>query len=234
MKHHYLYITIIILLVLFALLGRCHLKKKAKEDVRIATQSAASLMQDTLIKVIKKKDTYWELKVSELSPKEVNNSDLVNELRYDQQLLLIELARYKNLVASQQTKFTGGKKDTVTQYIRIPVYSAFTLAWMDTIGGFTYTDTVYVDSNMTKRKFTPQLQFTHDVRILKNRKNEITGEIRVLGLEEFDLVGQNVYSFYSKASPADIRRGRWKKAGNVLLHIGENSLSFYLGRQSAK
>ena len=229
MKERHIYTIVIIVLLFLMLFGYCSMKKKNKEDIRVATQSAASLLQDTLTKIVKKTDTVWVAKVSELSPKEIIKSDLYGNLKYEQQLLLTELARYKNLVASAQTKFTGIKRDTITQVIRIPVLKPFYLSWLDTTGGFTYTDTVYIDSNIARRVFTPRLQFTPDVRISKNRKGEVTAELRVLGLEEFDLTAQNVYSYHSKASPADIRRKRFGKAAKIAGVIGTGVLGFYVG-----
>lgn len=229
MKRDYIYIIAIIILILLMTIGYCGMRKKHRVKERQITNSAASLLQDTLKKVTSKKDTVWKVQVAELTPDDIINSEMYKNLRYDQQLLLTELARQKNLVASMQTKYTGVKRDTVTMLVRIPVLKPFFLSWQDTTGGFTYSDTVYIDSNMTRRVFTPKLQFTHDVRIISNRKNEITGEIRVLGLEEFDLTAQNVYSFYSKASPADIRKKRFGKVLKIGGVIGLGVLSFFTG-----
>lgn len=230
MKRDYYYIGAIIIVIIIALLDRCAQRKKHNEELSDVTRSATSLLQDTLTKVEKKKDAYWSVIISEIAPKEIDK-DMLAELNYNQQLLLIELAKYKNLVASYQTQYTGNKVDTVTQYIRIPVLRPFHLSWLDTTGGFTYSDTVYIDSNMTRRVFLPKLQFTHDVRITKNRKGNVSGEIRVLGLEEFDLVAQNVYSFYSPSSPADIRRKKFGKFLKITGVIGLGTLSFYAGTQ---
>lgn len=229
MKERHVYLGIIVILIFLMFFGYCSMKKKHKEEKQAITNSAASLLQDTLEKVQTRRDTFWKIRVTELSPDEIRKSDIYGELKYEQQLLLAELARYKNLVASMQVQFTGVKRDTVTQIIRIPVLKPFYLTWQDTAGGFTYTDTVYIDSNMTHRVFTPRLAFTPDVRIMKNRKGEVTAELRVMGLEEFDLTAQNVYSFYSKESPADIRRKRFAKAAKVAGVIGTGVLSFYAG-----
>jgi len=161
----------------------------------------------------------------------ISTEDLIEELNYNQQLLLIELAKYKNLVASYQTEYTGTKTDTITMFVRIPVLHPFALSWLDTIGGYTYLDTIYIDSNMVRRVHLPTLQFTHDVRITKNRKGNVSGEIRVKGLEEFDLVAQNVYSFHAQNSPADIRRKKLLKILKIGGVIGLGTLSFYAGTQ---
>lgn len=228
MKRDHIYLFVLIVIVSLWLIDRCGLKKSAKEDKQAITNSAAALLQDTLEKVTSKKDTFWRTVVAELTPEQILETDIGKQLRYDQQLLLAELAKAKKLVASMQMTFTGNKVDTVTQYIRIPVYHAFTLAWMDTVGGFTYTDTVYVDSNMTRRVFTPRLRFTPDVRLTKEKKG-IIGEVRMTGLEEFNLQGEYLYSFYTPNSPADIRRGKWKKVGRIAGYVGSNALSFWLG-----
>lgn len=225
-------LAVFIVMLAIMLLGYCGMRKNHRAEVNAITNSAASLLQDTLEKVVSKRDTVWKVTVAELSPDEILKSDMYGELKYEQQLLLAELARYKNLVASMQTKFTGNKVDTITQYIRIPVLRPFHLSWLDTTGGFTYSDTVYVDSNMTRRVFLPKLQFTHDVRIIRNRKNEVTGEIRVLGLEEFDLVAQNIYSFQSKNSPAEIRRKKFGRACKIAGVVGLGALSYYAGIKS--
>lgn len=230
MKRDYFYIFGFVILVIIWQYDRCNQRKQHKAELNQSTRSATSLLQDTLKQVEKKKDAYWSVIISEIAPKKLDK-DIVAELNYNQQLLLIELAKYKNLVASYQTKYTGTKVDTITQVIRIPVLKPFYLSWIDTTGGFTYNDTVYVDSNMTKRVFLPQLRFTHDVRITKNRKGEVTGEIRVKGLEEFSLVAENVYSFHSKPSPADIRKKKWLKTLKITGVVGSNILSFYLGTQ---
>lgn len=222
-------ILVFVIMLILMFFGWCGMRKNHKAEVQAVTNSAASLLQDTLKKVIKPNDTIYLTKVAELSPKDIIESEMYGQLNYDKQILLTELARYKNLVSSMQTKYTGAKVDTVTQVIRIPVLKPFFLSWIDTTGGFTYMDTVYVDSNMTKRVFLPKLQFSHDVRITKNRKGEVTGEIRVKGLEEFSLVAQNLYSFHAKASPADIRKRKWLKACKIGGLIGTGVLSFYLG-----
>lgn len=230
MKRDYIYIGAIAIVIVIALFDRCAQRKQHNEELNATTRSAASLLQDTLTKVEKKKDAYWSVIISEISPKEIDK-DMLAELNYNQQLLLIELAKYKNLVASMQTQFTGTKIDTVTMFVRIPVLHPFSLSWLDTIGGYTYRDTVYIDSNMVRRVHLPQLQFTHDVRITKNRKGNVSGEIRIKGLDEFDLITQNVYSFYSQSSPADIRRKKWLKAAKIGGVIGLGTLSFYAGTQ---
>ena len=230
MKRDYLYIGAIVIVIIIALLDRCAQRKQHNEELNATTRSAASLLQDTLTKVEKKKDAYWSVIVSEISPKEIDK-DMLAELNYNQQLLLIELAKYKNLVASYQTEFSGQKTDTITMFVRIPVLHPFSLSWLDTIGGYTYFDTVYIDSNMVKRVHLPSLQFTHDVRITKNKKGNVSGEIRVLGLEEYDLVAQNIYSFNAQSSPSDIRRKKWLKAAKIGGVIGLGTLSFYAGMQ---
>lgn len=230
MKRDYLYIGAIAIVIIIALFDRCAQRKQHNEELNQTTRSVASLLQDTLIKVEKKKDAYWSVIISEIAPKDIDE-DLIEELNYNQQLLLIELAKYKNLVASYQTEYTGTKTDTITMFVRIPVLRPFALSWLDTIGGYTYFDTVYIDSNMVRRVHLPTLQFTHDVRITKNRKGEVSGEIRVKGLEEFDLVAQNVYSFHSQSSPADIRRKKWIKVAKIGGVIGLGTLSFYAGTQ---
>lgn len=230
MKRDYLYIGAIVIVIIIALFDRCAQRKQHNEELNQTTRSAASLLQDTLKKVEKKKDAYWSVIISEISPKEIDK-DMLDELNYNQQLLLIELAKYKNLVASMQTQFTGTKTDTITMFVRIPVLHPFALSWLDTIGGYTYFDTVYIDSNMVKRVHLPQLQFTHDVRITKNRKGNVSGEIRVLGLSEFDLVAQNIYSFHAQSSPADIRRKKMLKILKIGGVIGLGTLSFYAGTQ---
>lgn len=229
MKRDYIYVIVIIIMALLMLLGYCGMRKNHRAEVKAISNSAASLLQDTLNKITSKHDTFYVSVVGQLSPKDIIESEMYGQLNYEKQILLTELARVKNLVASYQTKYTGAKVDTITQVIRIPVLKPFFLSWMDTTGGFTYSDTVYVDSNMTKRVFLPKLQFSHDVRITKNRKGEVTGEIRVKGLEEFDLVAQNVYSFHSQSSPADIRRKKMMKALKIGGVIGTGVLSFYVG-----
>lgn len=230
MKRDYFYIAGIVILIILFLIRDCSQRKAHKTELSQSTRSAASLLQDTLEKTIKEKDAYWSVIISEIAPKDIDE-DLIGELNYNQQLLLIELAKYKNLVASMQTQFTGTKTDTITMFVRIPVLHPFALSWLDTIGGYTYKDTVYIDSNMVRRVHLPQLQFTHDVRITKNRKGNVSGEIRVKGLEEFDLVSQNVYSFHAQSSPADIRRKKWLKAAKIGGVIGLGTLSFYAGMQ---
>lgn len=229
MKRDYVYLIVIIILAFLFIYDRCNQSKRHKKELQATTNSAASLLQDTLTKITSKKDTVWQIRVSELTPEQIKESELWGNLNYEKQLLLTELARYKNLVASMQVNFTGTKIDTITQVIRIPVYHAFTLAWMDTVGGFTWVDTVYIDSNMTRRVFIPKLQFTPDVRIVKTKRNGIEGELRILGLEEFNLQGQHIYSFYTANSPADIRRKKWSRFGKIMGYVGSNSLSFYLG-----
>lgn len=230
MKRDYFYIAGIVILIIVFLIRDCSQRKAHNEELQQNTRSAASLLQDTLKKVEKKKDAYWSVIISEISPKEIDK-DMLAELNYNQQLLLIELAKYKNLVASMQTEFTGKKTDTITMFIRIPVLHPFALSWLDTIGGYTYFDTVYIDSNMVRRVHLPQLQFTHDVRIIKNKKGNVSGEIRIKNLDEFDLISQNVYSFYSQSSPADIRKRKWIKAAKIGGVIGLGTLSFYAGTQ---
>ncbi len=231
MKRDHAYILTIIILCILFLIRDCSQRNSHKAEVKAISNSAASLLQDTLKKVTSKKDTFYVSVIGELSPKDILESDMYGELKYEQQLLLAELARVKNLVASYQTKYTGTKTDTITMFVRIPVLHPFSLSWLDTIGGYTYFDTVFVDSNHVKRIHLPKLQFTHDVRITKNRKGNVSGEIRVKGLEEFDLVAQNVYSFHSQSSPADIRRKKLLKALKIGGVIGLGTLSFYAGTQ---
>lgn len=230
MKRDYFYLIGFVVLIILFLIRDCSQRKAHQTELNQTTRSAASLLQDTLEKTIKKKDAYWSVIISEIAPKDVDE-DLVKELNYNQQLLLIELAKYKNLVASMQTEYTGTKTDTITMFVRIPVLHPFALSWLDTVGGYTYKDTVYIDSNMVRRVHLPQLNFTHDVRITKNRRGEVQGEIRVKGLEEFDLVAKNVYSFYSQSSPADIRKRKLLKSLKITGTILFGSGMFYLGTQ---
>ena len=231
MKRDYFYIAGIAILILLMLIRECSQRKAHKTEVRQIQNSAAAFLQDTLKKVTSKKDTFFVGIVNELSPEEIMKSDVYGELKYEQQLLLADLARYKNLVASYQTNYTGQKTDTVTMVVRIPVLKPFYLSFLDTAGGYTYFDTVYIDSNLVRRVHLPQLNFTHDVRITKNRKGEVQGEIRVRGLEEFSLVANNVYSFYSQASPADIRKRKMLKGLKITGTVLFGSGMFYLGTQ---
>lgn len=230
MKRNYLYIGAIVIVIIIALFDRCAQRKAHNEELQQNTRNATSLLQDTLEKSGKEKDAYWSVIVSEISPKEIDK-DMLDELNYNQQLLLIELAKYKNLVASYQTEYIGKKTDTITMFVRIPVLRPFVLSFLDTIGGYRYIDSVFVDSNMVRRVHLPTLQFTHDVRITKNRKGNVSGEIRIKGLDEFNLISQNVYSFYSQSLPADIRRRKWMKGLKIAGTIGLGTLSFYAGTQ---
>lgn len=219
----------ILLLLLTMLVGYCGMEATRKAELQKQANSFAALLQDTLPKTITKHDTVWSGDVNLIPPEVLAKSPAFEQLRYDQQMTIIELIKkYDDLLAMSQAHVTAVKADTQRISVTLPCDTVFQLIFVDSTGGFTYLDTITVAPAYVQRSFHPKLRFTPDVRFTKE-KTGVKAELRFTGLEEFDVTVVNGYTYYVTKSAKEIKREKWKKGGLIIANLAGDALFFYGG-----
>ncbi|GIU70151.1 MAG: hypothetical protein KatS3mg002_1387 [Candidatus Woesearchaeota archaeon] len=101
---------VIILLLITMLFGYCTMNSIKKAEIKKVHDSYESLLQDTITKVITKRDTFWQFKISTLSPKEIKETAVYKELEKSKRDLIKELEKNKNLLAIANLQLSANKR----------------------------------------------------------------------------------------------------------------------------
>lgn len=207
---------VILILLLLIPIGYFSLKRFHKEEIKKINNSYSSVLQDTLTPTQTKTDTFWRFDVSQLTPEDIINSPIYQDLSKREQALLQQLKKEKNLVASMNVKITAQK-----EYIEVLEDSLFwvkdslfqakdgtVITFQDTAGAFQYNENITL-SDPIRRVAKYSLNLEPDIRIKKLNKYSVEGEIRFKGLEDLDdIVITHQYSYYSSLSPKEIKKAK--------------------------
>lgn len=229
----------IIILLLIGIAGYLAIKDRQKNELRRIEHSYNALLQDTLEQVQSKTDTFWIQSVSSLTPDEVYNSHIYQELDSVTQVLIEELKDVKGLLASMNVHVIATReenirlRDELSQWrVQDTIFmtpDGTVLTFKDTTGALQYEETIILSDTIDKSaRYT--LSFTPDLRITKINKYSVQGEWRLLGLNDFDNVTlTNGFTYYGTLSEQERRR---KKMLSYLKYAGIGSgflLSYYAG-----
>lgn len=222
------------------LVGYCSIKKKQKTQQESTINSYNALLEDTLKKIESEDDTVWLQPINQITPEDIYNSDIYQNLTKEQQKAVKELKKNKDLLAALNISIITTREETQKLIDSLSVWSVSDTIFMapdgtllifsDTIGTFQYTESITLSDTIT-RHIDYSLTIKPNLRITKLNQTSVEGEWEFPGLaEEFpNITVINGFSYFQQLSPKEKRKQKTLKILKITGLTLSHSLVLYSG-----
>ena len=199
---------IIVLLLLSMFFGYCYLKEGARQEIQIYENSITAL-QDSFKLVQTKKDTFYQLKVVQLTPEEIMKSRYYKTLELEKQKAIEELSKTKNLLASLRFELSGTLSDSTVLYID-STETLDSLTFIDSTGNLTYKEEIRFKGDTVSRVLQLAINLSPEIKFIKLKNNEIEAQLK-LPSSDLEIKINDGLSFYLRETAKEKKKRRLKQ-----------------------